>query len=299
MNIGTLSIYELLSSKILAWLHAAIVLLPNFAVATLIILSCVVLARLTNLGVCRFMQRTSESQAVTRLVQTLVRLAILTFGVFSALGILNLDKTVASLLAGAGVIGLAIGFAFQEIAANFFAGILIAFRKPFQEGDIVQIESFVGKVREITLRTTNIATYSGLEVLVPNKDMFTKPVINYTSTPLRRVEIDIGISYADDLEKVWRITTQALSQLEARNPDKPVEFFYTSFGDSAINGQARFWVNFPDQLPFVQATHDAIIAIKKAYDAEGISIPFPIRTLEWDRKLTQASPSAPTGGTIR
>lgn len=289
MTIEAQKVYELLSDKLANWFRSAIVLLPNLIVAFAILAACLLLAKLIGVAVGRFMRRTSDSQAVTRLVRSFASVSILLFGFFSALGVLNLDKTVASLLAGAGVIGLAIGFAFQDIAANFFAGILIAFRKPFREGDIVQIESFVGKVSQITLRTTNIETYAGLEVLVPNKDMFTKPGINFTRTPTRRVEIDVGVAYATDLERVTEIVVTALNAVEGLLPDLPVEFYFKNFGDSSINGQARFWVNFFDPQPFMQATHDAMIVIKKAFDAEGISIPFPIRTLDWNPSLFRTS----------
>jgi small-conductance mechanosensitive channel len=142
----------------------------------------------------------------------------------------------------------------------------------------------MGKVRAITLRTTNIVTFSGDEVLVPNKEMFTKAVVNFTSTPERRVEINVGVSYAEDLERVAAIATKALQDIPGRHAQPAPEVVYTSFGDSAINFQARFWVSYTANSVYVNAVHHAILALKKAFDQNNISIPFPIRTLDFGIK---------------
>jgi small conductance mechanosensitive channel len=282
----TVRAWEILSNKLTAWLSGAIAVFPNLIVASFVMLAFWLAARVLSNLAERVLRHTSDSNAVTNLIVTSTRVLVLFFGLFTTLGILNLDKTVASLLAGAGVIGLAVGFAFQEIAANFFSGILIAFRKPYRDGDIVQIDEFIGVVSELTLRTTNIRTFSGLEVLVPNKDMFTKPVTNFTKTPDRRVDLDIGVSYGDDLRKVEQVAREAVEKIEGRLPGRPTEFFYRQFGDSSINFQLRFWIGFRHQTDYLMAVHRAIIAIKDAFDQNKITIPFPIRTLEFaDSKL--------------
>jgi small conductance mechanosensitive channel len=272
---------DILSNKLTGWLAGAVSVFPNVIVASFVMLVFWLTAKVFSNLVERVLRHTSDSNAVTNLIVTSTRVLVLFFGLFTTLGILNLDKTVASLLAGAGVIGLAVGFAFQEIAANFFSGILIALRKPYRDGDIVQIDQFIGVVTELTLRTTNIRTFGGLEVLVPNKDMFTKAVTNFTRTPDRRVELDIGISYEDDLRKVEKVASEAVEKIEGRLPDKATEFFYRQFGDSSINFQLRFWIEFRHQTDYLRAVHLAIIAIKEAFDANKITIPFPIRTLQF------------------
>jgi small conductance mechanosensitive channel len=269
-----------LSSKLKGWLVESVAILPNVIVAVLVMVAFVFIAKVAGNILRRVLNRTSDNPTVTRLIENFVRLLILFFGLFTALGILNLEKTVASLLAGAGVIGLAIGFAFQEIAANFFSGILIALRKPYKPGDIVQIDNHVGTVNDLTLRTTNIITADGLEILIPTKDMFTKAVTNYTSTPLRRVEIAVGVSYDGDLTKVEQVVKTALDKVVGRLKDRPVEFYFNSFGDSSINGKAYFWIEFPGDNYWPRANHEAVMAIKAAFDANGLSMPFPTRTLE-------------------
>lgn len=154
----------------------------------------------------------TRNKAVINLLRTITFVLVLAVGLFVSLGVLQLEKTVTSILAGAGVIGLALGFAFQEIASNFVSGIFIAFQGPYQIGDIVKIDSFFGEVSKISLRTTSILTFEGLEVLIPNKDMFTKPFINYTKSPDRRLDLSVSVSYGDDLDLVERVIKKALNQ---------------------------------------------------------------------------------------
>ncbi|MEZ4846375.1 MAG: mechanosensitive ion channel [Bdellovibrionota bacterium] len=94
--------------------------------------------------------------------------------------------------------GLALGFAFQEIASNFVSGVIISFRKPYQIGDIIKIQSYEGSVKAIDLRYTTMTTFKGLEVIIPNKNMMTEILTNYTTTPDRRVELSIGVAYDSD-----------------------------------------------------------------------------------------------------
>ena len=278
----TFEIWGILSEKLKAWFEAGVAILPNLIVAILILLLFYLLSRLVSNLLGRFLNRTTDSSNVTKLIQNSVRLLIFFFGLFTALGVLNLDKTVASLLAGAGVIGLAIGFAFQEIAANFFSGILIALKKPFQPGDIVQVESFIGTVRELTLRTTNIMTFNGLEILIPNKNMFTKPVTNFTSTPERRIEIQLAVAYSSDLTRVESVAREAVASIKGRIEGKATEFYFTGFGDSAINCVVYFWVTYPGANNYLNGIHTAIVALKEAFERNEISMPYPTRSLDFD-----------------
>lgn len=278
------SIIALLSEKILNWYEVGVKAIPNLIAAIAIFVLFALLSKLTKKIVSKTLPRITKNQAVIDLLKTISSFLILILGLFIALGILNLDKTVTSILAGAGVIGLALGFAFQEIASNFVSGILIAFREPYRLGDIVEVDNYFGEVIRINLRTTSIMTFEGLEVLIPNKYMFTKPFINLTTTPQRRVDISVGVSYADDLDKVESVTKEALEKIKDRISYKEVEVFFDEFGGSSINLNARVWVSYPANQAYLVAKHTAIKNIKKAYDENGITIPFPIRTLDFGIK---------------
>ena len=272
---------NLVTSKLESWLHLIIEMLPNLFLALLVIIITKVVAKTVNQVVKNLLDRFLDNKTVSGLISALLLTAIHILGLFSALSILQLDKAVTSLLAGAGVLGLALGFAFQEIASNFISGIFIAFKKPYKVGDIIEIEGFTGEVTDIQLRITKVTTFQGLEVLVPNKDLFTKALINYTSTPFRRIDLEVGVSYSDDLEKVEEIALKALEKLPHRISSRPISVYFHSFGDSSINFSAQVWINYVSHAKFLEARHRVIIEIKKAFDQNQITIPFPIRTLEF------------------
>jgi small conductance mechanosensitive channel len=284
MEISFTKVINILLEKLEDWLEGLAASFPNFIVAILIVTAFWVLARLTRSVVSRLLLRFADNAPVANLVAGIAQTTIVMGGFFIALGILNLDKTVTSLLAGAGVVGLAIGFAFQEIASNFIAGILIAFRKPFKIGDIVKVNDYEGRIQDIDLRTTRISTYDGLEVIIPNKDMFTSSVVNYTATAERRVDIEIGVSYGEDLRRVRSLTLKALEDVTGRVPAREPEVFFTTFGDSSINFKARVWIDKSDPVSYLTSLNDIVIRVKEAYDQNDIMIPFPIRTLDFGIK---------------
>nr|WP_262919000.1 mechanosensitive ion channel family protein [Tunicatimonas sp. TK19036] len=266
------------------WLQTLITMLPNLVVAVIVVVLFFLIARLVRNLAHRLLSKVSQNEAVNNLLVTLLNVAVISAGFFIALSILDLAEVVAALLAGVGIVGLALGFAFQDIAANFVSGILIAVRQPFKVGDIIENGDYFGTVRDINLRVTTIATFQGLEALIPNKNLFENPVVNYTRTKDRRVDLSVGVSYGDDLEKVKKLTIDTVSQLDSIDKSREVTLFYNGFGDSSINFSVRFWAKSPRQPDFLQAQSDAIIAIQKVYNENDIVIPFPIRTLDFGIK---------------
>lgn len=232
----------------------------------------------------RVLSRISQNRAVNNLLITMIYATVLTIGFFIALTIVELHEVVTSLLAGVGIVGLALGFAFQDIAANFISGVLIAVGQPFRVGDIIKSGDNFGTVTNINLRTTTVRTFQGIEVLIPNKNLFQEVVENYTNTRDRRIDLAVGVSYGDDLDKVKELTIGAIQQLDSIDTRREVSLFYTEFGDSSINFSVRFWARTAGQADYLQAQSDGIMAIKKVFDKNDITIPFPIRTLDFGIK---------------
>lgn len=268
-------------TKVTGWIETAIAMLPNFVVALLVVLVFVLIAKIVRRIMGRVLATVVQNPQVARLLQTVVYVSIVTIGVFVALSVLNLDDAVTSLLAGVGILGLALGFAFQDIAANFVSGILLAIRRPFQEGDLIDSGGITGTVQEVNLRSTIIRQFDGQIVYVPNKDVFGGAIRNLYGSGDRRVDILCGVSYNDDLDKAKRVALAAMKQVPNRDESHEPAFFYTGFGGSSIDFVVNFWTkNSGDHGAFLQAQSDAIIALKKAFDEAGVDIPFPIRTLD-------------------
>ncbi len=270
-----------LVEKLSNWLQDLVIMLPNLLVAIVVMLVFVVAAKFGSRLIAKLLSKTSSNRQINSLLSSICYLAILCTGLFVALGVLKLDKTVTSLLAGVGIIGLALGFAFQDLAANFMAGILMSLRRPFRINDLIKTNDFFGTVAELTLRSTRIKTLTGQFVLIPNKEVFGNPITNFSQSGEHRIDVSVGVSYGDDLKKVERIAVEAIEQVSVRDENRPVELFFTEFGGSSINFDIRFWISFEKQADFLAARSEAIVRIKQAFDDASITIPFPIRTLDF------------------
>lgn len=285
---------SIILDKLEGWIQKLVAMLPNLALAVIIIVLFWLVARYIRKFTEKVFSKFSHHQTLKSLVTNIIYLIVLFIGLFIALNVLNLDQTVTSLLAGAGIIGLALGFAFQDIAANFMSGVIMAIRAPFREGDIIETQDKTGTVVHMELRATTLRSFQGQYYIIPNKDIFQNPITNYSRYGKRRIDLPVGISYGDDLGKVKSVTLETISSLEDISKSDPIQFFFTEFGDSSINFEVRFWVDFKVQPDFLEARSNAIIAIKEAFESNDIMIPFPIRTLDFGIKggqtLTEAWP---------
>ena len=276
-----LSPVQTLTEQLTAWLQGAVALLPNLIVAVLVIVVFWIIARVIRGVVRNLINRISDNRQIAGLLATLSYVVVIAIGLFIALGVLELDGTVNRLLAGVGIIGLALGFAFQDLAANFMAGVIMSFQRPFKLDDIVETNGHMGVVEDLSLRSTFIRTFQNQVVMVPNKDIFGSPLVNFSAKGKRRVDINCGVAYGDDLAKAKEIAVSAIEGLELRDESRDVELYYNEFGGSSINFALRFWIDFAKQTDFLQAQSEAIMALKKGFDDGGITIPFPIRTLDF------------------
>lgn len=277
--------FGLLTEKLGGWLEQAILITPNLAVALLVMVLAALLGMAAYRLSKRILSRFLKNLSLVRFLSTLIRLCVILAGAIVALNVLQLEKAVLSVLTGVGILGIALGFAFQDMAANFISGIALVLRddKPFKVGDVVEAGEHIGVIHEINLRATTIETFQGQHVFLPNKQLFQEPVINYSFLGKRRIDLEVGVSYGDDLEKVERVTLDAVREIGTL-ADEPVKLYYSEFGDSSINFVVMFWIRFVGQADFLAARSNAIKAIKVAYDHEDITIPFPIRTLDFGIK---------------
>ncbi len=275
---------EAVTNKMESWLEVLVDMIPNMLLSVILLILFIVFSRLARKLFIKIFRKSSDNKALEGLFSTIIYYAMMGIGLFIILDILNLDKAVTSLLAGVGVVGLALGFAFQDIAANFVSGIILAFRKPFMIDDVVVVGDLMGIVSRTNLRVTVIRTYQGQEVYVPNKDVLSNAITNFSVLGERRIDLGVGVSYGDDLHKVRALVLNTLNNLEGVIRKEDMIFTYKEFGDSSINFEIKFWIKFPDNPSFLEMRSKAIMAIKDAFDKEDITIPFPIRTLDFGIK---------------
>ena len=279
-----------LYAELLSWATIGVRLVPRIFVAVLVLVVATVVSRWVSRWLGLGLNRVSGNRSLVNLTRTVARLLIVCVGVFVALGIVGLEKTVTSLLAGAGVIALAIGFAFQDLTANFISGTMIAVAQPIRVGDMVETNGFMGQVLEIKLRSILLDNMQGQTVELPSKDVFQKPIINHSRTGNRRVEVVAGVSYLDDLVRAKHVAQGAVGTLACVLHHRPVEVNYRAFADANIQFTVWFWVD-PLQTEAATAQSEAIMAIRAAFAQERILMVFAGHTHDLKHRLD--SPEAP------
>ncbi len=228
------------------------------------------IARLVTKGLHNMMQ----SQKVDKILETFVcNLAYWTLMIFVIIAAINqIGVQTTSLIAIMGAAGLAIGLALQGSLANFASGVLIVMFRPYRVGDFVEAAGIAGVVLQVQILTTILKTGDNKQIIVPNGQIMNSIITNFSAHDTRRVEMTVGVSYDDDLDKV-RSTIQDLVNADERILKDPECLIAVSeLADSSVNFTVRPWVNTAD---YSGVKFDLTEAIKKRFDKEGISFPFP------------------------
>ena len=198
------------------------------------------------------------------------RIAIYVITLVSALGTAGVDTT--SLLAALGAAGLAIGLALRDTLSNLAAGLILAFNGAFKQGDTIEVDGVVGTVMEIDLLTTELKTPDARKAVLPNGQLMQSSVINYSTYPARRIEFVVGVSYDDDVSQAERIILDVIATFPFCLADPAPVVGADALGDFGQNILVRVWVS-SDEV--ITGKMKLLTAIKKAFDAQGITIPFP------------------------
>lgn len=271
-----------LTEKLSGWLDTIVTSLPNVILALVVMVTAFWASGFVKRNINKLMRRFSSDKSVNNLVASVGSIFIVLLALFISLGILNLDQALTSLLTTAGIAGLAVGMALQDPIMNTFSGIMMSMRKFYNIGDWVKTNGYEGQIQKINLRWTELQKPSGEKIFLPNKKIVTEPLENYSIAGRRRVAMECGVTYDSNLALVKKVAKQAVAdQYDYVESPEEVEFFYTEFGGSSINFVLRFWMNTTSLIEYKMAKSDAIMAVKKGFDQNDITIPFPIRTLDF------------------
>jgi len=245
------SSWQNMLERLSEWLNVAITNLPNMVLALIVFVVAYWLSQNVRYWIEKPMRRFVKQTSVRTLTANIASILVVAFGLFLALGILNLDTVLKSLLAGAGVAGLAVGLALQGTLANTFSGVFLAIKDILNVGDFVETNGYSGKVEEITLRNTKIREADNNIVIIPNKMVLDNPFKNYGLTRKMRVSVECGVSYESDLNFVQKLTKDTINNIFPQDGGDSIEFHYLSFGGSSIDFQVRFWLPATTELTTV------------------------------------------------
>jgi small conductance mechanosensitive channel len=228
-----------------------------------------------NKAVQKMLSATLIRMKIARQAQGLIlraaRIALYIFAVLTVADQLKINIT--SLLAGVGVMGLALSFAAQDTVGNIISGVVIIIDGPFKEGDWIAMGQMHAKVTEIRLRTTVLTTFDNESVVVPNKQVSQERIVNYTMTPNSRIKVPIGIAYKEDMQRARNIMLETVKGDDRILLDPAPNVIVTDLGASSVNMQLRFWTEDP-MLKF-SLMWEYTEKCKQAMDRAGIEIPFP------------------------
>jgi small conductance mechanosensitive channel len=254
--------------------RAAIQKLPVLLIALVVLLISWAIGKWLS-GRDRLYRRLGMSDLSSSMVKQAIRLVLLILGVVTALEILDATAIAGAFLGVAGVMGVALGFAFRNIVENYLAGVLLSVRNPFSTGDVIEIEGFKGKVIRLTSRDTVLMTLEGNHLRIPNRTIIGSTLLNFTRNPLRRFDFAVGVSVEQDLVAVRELGLETLDIIPAILSDPAPWVVVEELGDSTVNMRFFAWMD-QNNSDYLKSKSEAIRLIKEKFDEVGIEMPEPI-----------------------
>ena len=242
----------------------------NIIIALLIYYIGRFIIRLVVGGLHKVMQRQNVDKTLETFVCNLVRIALMVVVIIAAIGALGIQTT--SFIAIFGAAGLAVGLALQGSLSNFAAGVLIVLFRPYKVGDFIEAAGIAGSVEQVQILTTVLKTPDNKQIIVPNSQIMDSIITNYSANETRRVDLTVGVSYDDDIDKVMATLRELVDADERILKEPECLIKVQALADSSVNFVVRPWVNSAD---YWGVYFELTEAIKKRFDQEDISFPFP------------------------
>ena len=269
-----ISIIEVFTNKIKVWTNMFIDKTPNIVIAILVFMIGFYFSRFIKKIVIRVLEKRDVKRSSRIMLGNLISvLVVITFFMFS-LNILDLENMFKTILAGAGVAGLAVGLALQGTLSNTFSGIILSFSKNIRIGHQIETNGYTGVIEDINLRTIKLKTGDGNYVSIPNKLIIDNPMKNYSESETATVQIVCGIGYESDLERVKQLSIETIQEMmNKKNLNTSISFYFSIY----------FTIPSTKTSESLYYKSEGIMAIKKCFDINHINIPFPIRTIQMDK----------------
>lgn len=215
-------------------------------------------------------EKTGAEESLVKFLKSLVGILLKILLLISVASMVGIATT--SFVAIIGAAGLAVGLALQGSLGNFAGGVLILIFKPYKVGDVIEAQGFIGKVHEIQIFNTILKTPDNKTIIIPNGPLSGGSVTNFSTEPQRRVDMTFGIGYSDDIDKARSILKKLIAEDERILKDPEPAILVSELADSSVNFAVRVWCNAADYWGIYFDMHEKV---KKAFDKEGVSIPFP------------------------
>lgn len=270
--------------KLNNYYHSLLKMLPRIGLALVVLIVGILIANWLTSIIRKKIKSSSQDPLMSGFLGKAIKLILIIVIFLLTLNIAGLSGIAGALLATAGASAFIIGFAFKDIAENFLAGIILAFNRPFHIDDTVQIEDVFGKVKTMEFRYTKIATFDGRSVYIPNADVLTKPVFNYTEDGFFRTDFVVGIAYENDIEEAKKVINECFKKHENVVDDEAHVSFVVEdeLAASTVNLKVYFWVHTKDfRRNMLQVRGNLMKDVKIALEKNGFNLPADIRELKF------------------
>lgn len=244
-------------------------------VGLLILIFFIYLSRWIKRIVSNRLSKKTDDHLLTNFISASIKSLVMIFGLALLLRFLGLTGVVNSLLAGAGITAFIIGFALKDIGENFLAGILLAFKRPFKIGDMVEINGLSGKVRALNLRDTQVKTIDGKDVFIPNASIIKNPMINFTIDGYLSYSFIVGLDYGSDYEAALKLISDLIQSVPGvLDGDKKPTVYVKELASSTLNVKITYWVNTYNRNQIDAKIHSrAIIKVLTGLEEKGFTLP--------------------------
>lgn len=234
-----------------------------------LVVGLIVIRSITKWSV-KMMKKSEVDPSLVPFLRSLISITLKVLLIISILSMVGIQMT--SFIAVLGAAGLAVGLALQGTLQNFAGGVIILLFKPYKVGDYITTQGYSGTVKEIQIFTTVLTTPDNQTIIIPNSPIAVNPLTNYSTQDTRRVDFTFGIGYNDDIDKARSVIMKIINEDERIHKEPEPLVKIANLGDSSVDFATRVWVNAGDYWSVFFDTNEKI---KKAFDSEGISIPFP------------------------
>jgi small-conductance mechanosensitive channel len=286
-----MGILDQISQQVAAALAAAPLLLQRLVVGLLVFALGYVVMRVVQYLMVRAVRRTPGGITVERALSRVIAIAGITLSLLTALATVGVD--IAALVATLGLTSLAIGLALKDTIENAITGVLLLIQRPFHVGDVIKVGDVIGTVADIAIRTTNIKTFDGLHVLIPNRHVYNEVITNWSYYPRRRVTMTLGVATGTDLTQAYRVLSEAVAATPGVLADPAPQISFEGFDENATRLVFRFWFDWRTTNTTELQTQ-LTQAIKDLAQREGVDLSVPIRTLLLQPSLDPALKSDTT-----
>jgi small conductance mechanosensitive channel len=245
----------------------------KFITAIVVLIVGLIVIKLITKALVRVMKKSNVNESLIPFLKSMTNILLKVMLVISVMGMVGIQMT--SFIAVLGAAGLAVGLALQGTLQNFAGGVMILLFKPYEVGNFIEAQGFMGTVKEIQIFTTVLTTPDNRKVIIPNSPLATGSITNFSAMPTRRIDFAFGIGYGDDIDKAKDILLK-MAQKDERvlKEENPPAVMVDALGESSVNLKLRIWVKSEDYWSLWCDTQEGV---KKQFDAAGISIPFPQR----------------------